>query len=56
MIEALVVVAVVVVVWRKSSMKYLLSWLEKKAGSVNTVPYTVWCWVDGSWMKMVEIK
>jgi len=25
-------------------------WWKKEAGSVNTVPYAVWCWVDGGWM------
>jgi len=27
------------------------------SGDVESMlPYAIWCWVDGSWMKMVEIN
>jgi len=30
--------------------------MEKEAGSMNTLLCAVWCWVDESWIKMMEMK
>jgi len=43
--DCIVFVLIIVVASVIDKIGFLL--MKKEAGSVNTVPYIVWCWVDG---------